>query len=102
MAREGLKPGWDIQYCDDGELTAVEVKGTGGPLFASVEVTAQEWRAAESFGERYWLYLVADCLSTYPSIQRVQDPFALSRSNTLRASQLAWRLELAQVTERGA
>jgi len=63
VAKEGEKPGWDIHYNDGDYLVAVEVKGTSGSLFSNIELTAQEWKAAQSLGDRYWLYLVTDCLN---------------------------------------
>jgi len=78
MAKEGLMPGWDIQYeTDNGEVIAVEVTGTAGPKFANIEFTAGEWKAANEFGDRYWLFLVADCCGTKPVIQRLQNPAKL-------------------------
>jgi hypothetical protein len=39
ISQEGLTPGWDLQYENhDGEVIAVEVKGTTGPVFGSVDV----------------------------------------------------------------
>jgi hypothetical protein len=76
-SRDGHLPGWDIDYKDrDGALNAVEVKGTTGIRFASIEVTGNEWQAAAKLRHRYWLYLVADCWGPQPQVERVQDPFA--------------------------
>lgn len=78
VAKEGLTPGWDIQFEDRaGDVIAVEVKGTAGPRFANIELTAGEWNAAKSLGGRYWLFLVADCCGKQPKIQRLQNPTAL-------------------------
>jgi hypothetical protein len=67
-----------LEYDDErDERIAVEVKGTTAQQFGNVELTAGEWRAAMRLGERYWLYLVADCCSTQPLIQRIQDPAQL-------------------------
>lgn len=51
--RVGEQPGWDIDYQDpDGELNAVAVKGTTAVRFASIEITANEWRAASELSHR--------------------------------------------------
>ena len=73
-ARGGETPGWDIDYIDEtGELVRVEVKGTTASAFVSIDITAGEWRAAQTHGWRYHLYLVADCTSTRPQIEIVKD-----------------------------
>ena len=93
-AAEGRTPGWDIEYVDRaGNLVAVEVKGTQGPQFPSVELTSNEWRAAYERRGRYWLYLVADCTSTEPKIEPVLDPAGLADSGALVATPTRWRIE---------
>ena len=77
VAREGKKPGWDIEYYNNDKEIAVEVKGTSGKRFKSLEITAGEWKAAEEKRENYNLYLVADCLSTKPLIQVINNPYGL-------------------------
>jgi len=49
-----------------GENICIEVKGTSGPSFPNIEITAGEWVAAIALRDRYWLYLVANCLSHQP------------------------------------
>jgi hypothetical protein len=41
------------------------VKGTVAGAFTTIDLTAKEMKAAEAWGESYWLYLVANCLSDY-------------------------------------
>ena len=92
VAREGLTPGWDIQYQRaDGERVAVEVKGTTGPKFPSIEVTAGEWLAAEKEGASYELYLVANVLAA-PLIAKIRDPFQLADSGHIELVPMSWRL----------
>lgn len=61
LADEGEKPGWDIQYQDGEDTVRVEVKGSTGEAFTSIELTAREWEAAQEHGDQYWLYLVGNC-----------------------------------------
>ncbi|TMI72596.1 MAG: DUF3883 domain-containing protein [Bacteroidetes bacterium] len=94
-AKEKEKPGWDIQYFDEKRnLVAVEVKGTSGKRFLNVEVTSREWEAAERVGNHYNLYLVADCLSTVPKIQVINNPYSLYQNNQLLVEPLVYRLRM--------
>lgn len=70
-------PGWDLDYVDEtGALQRVEVKGTVGGAFATVDLTAGELKAAQAHGDNFWLYLVAGCFSDHPRIQRIRNPAA--------------------------
>lgn len=71
----GETPGWDIDYVDaSGVLHRVEVKGTQAAAFQSVEITANELKAAEQYSAGYELYLVARCLSDRPVYQVISNP----------------------------
>ena len=94
VAVEGERPGWDVEYVgSDGEVVAVEVKGTTGARFEAVEVTANEWVAAEAKGAYYHLYLVARCMGERPQIQVVRDPWGRMRDGEFAATPSVWRLE---------
>ena len=68
-------PGWDIDFTDKtGKLHRVEVKGTVGGAFNTIDFTAGEFRAAQEHGDEYWIYLVANCLTDRPRIQRIRNP----------------------------
>jgi hypothetical protein len=76
-AAQGETPGWDIDYRDAaGVLHRVEVKGTVGGAFTTLDLTANELRAAEQHGDAYWIFLVSKCLTDSPRIQRVCNPAA--------------------------
>jgi uncharacterized protein DUF3883 len=94
VANETEQPGWDLQYGNGRNVTAIEVKGTTGAKFPTLEITANEWKAAEDLRARYWLYLVADCLSLRPRIQKVQDPFGKVSAGTYSVAPLVWRFSL--------
>jgi hypothetical protein len=94
VAKEREQPGWDLQYGEHPGVTAIEVKGTTGAKFPTLEITANEWIAAEALRERYWLYLVADCLSFRPRIQKLQDPFGKVSGGTYSVTPLVWRFSL--------
>jgi hypothetical protein len=89
VAREGETPGWDIEYVGtNGEIAAVEVKGTAAAAFTSIELTDGEWTAARKLRNRYRLFLVAECLSIKPKIQEVLDAATLMRRPRGIASQV--------------
>ena len=93
VARDGETPGWDIQYINaDDEVVAIEVKGTSAAAFNSVELTEGEWKAARKLGGRYWLFLVADCLSVSPKIQALANPVTLADEGNLEVTPVRWRL----------
>jgi hypothetical protein len=94
VAKESEQPGWDLQYGEDPNVTAIEVKGTTGAKFPTLEITANEWIAAEALRERYWLYLVADCISLRPRIQKLQDPFGKVSAGMYSIAPLVWRFSL--------
>jgi len=77
LAREaglGDHPGFDLlSVHPGGEQRGIEVKGRsrGG----EVELTDNEWARACSLRQRYWLYVVYDCVSDRPRLLRIQDPF---------------------------
>ena len=90
----GEKPGWDIEYVDShNRLIAIEVKGTTGKSFSNIEITGNEWEAANRLRDRYWIYLVSDCCSKSPRIQRIQNPFDLKESGKLQVTPMLWRVE---------
>lgn len=96
VAKENEKPGWDIEYRNNDERISVEVKGTSGKRFLSVDVTKREWEAAETHGENYKLYLVADCLSKTPKIQIISNPYGLYLSKRLSVTPINYRLRLLE------
>jgi len=95
VAKEGLTPGWDLQYDNDaGELIAVEVKGTTDSTFANVELTAGEWQAAGTLGDRYWLFLVAQCCGAAPRIFRLQNPACVVQRGQAQVFPITYRFSV--------
>lgn len=93
LSKSGITPGWDIEFLDElGEMIAVEVKGTTATSFQSIEITAQEWNEASRKGERYWLVLVAECLSEQPKIEVIKNPCALLGDGSWQIEPVLWRL----------
>lgn len=67
-------PGFDLisRRADSTELH-IEVKGRA--RVGEVEVSDNEWSAANNLRRDYWLYVVYDCATASPRLLRVQDPF---------------------------
>lgn len=95
VAKTGETPGWDIAYLNsDNQLVAIEVKGTTGNSFPNVQITGNEWDAANLLQENYWIYLVTDCFGINPQIQCLQNPVKLKESGILHVTPILWRVEM--------
>ncbi len=96
-------PGFDLlSHRAHGEWRAIEVKGradTGG-----IELSENEWIRACNLRDRFWLYVVFDCIAPHPRLVRVRDPFALllARSRELKAFTISARavLDIAEPDEK--
>ena len=94
VSEEGETPGWDIEYFgNDRAINAIEVKGTQGSAFLNVELTGNEWKAAEDLRDRYSLFLVSRCMGARPVVEVIQNPYGLSLQGELAAMPLSWRIE---------
>jgi len=77
--------GFDIRsicYGDDGSLADIryiEVKARAQS--GNVRVSANEWKKARHFGEKYWLYIVTQSNSSSPKLHRIQNPASYFRIN---------------------
>lgn len=90
-AQLGRAPGWDITYwTEEGIEHGVEVKGTSGAGMSSVEVTANEWNAAERLDNRYILLLISG-IPEKPRMQIIRNPRSV---DALSASVATWTLRL--------
>jgi hypothetical protein len=95
-ARDGETPGWDMDYVtEDGDVVCVEVKGTTGASFSSVDVTAQEWAQAKERGGSYHLHLVSRVLTDKPKFRVLADPWSAHQAGRLTASPATWELRVA-------
>ena len=73
--RAGLPdwPGFDLLSRRPTETLHIEVKGRA--TSGSVEISDNEWARACNLRHAYWLYVVFDCATPRPRLQRVCDPF---------------------------
>lgn len=97
LERDGLRPGWDIEYVDEsGETIRVEVKGTTLAQMASCELTANEWKQAQAYGNKYQLYLVTGVgKGKTPKISKLVDPAGIVSSNPTALQPTSYSLTLS-------
>lgn len=103
VADDGQTPGWDIEFNEGSRVIRLEVKGTTGPSFPNIELTANEWAKALQWGNDYRLGLVTHCCSVTPQISFVDNPAALVESGILGVTPSAFTLErLGQKVDGGS
>jgi len=88
-------PGWDIEYKENGCEVKVEVKGASASRLFNFEITGNEWEAARRAGQRFWLYLVANCRTKNPVIERIQGPMRMHTKGSIILRPTSFRAELA-------
>jgi len=96
VAKDKETPGWDLEYYENENLIAIEVKGTSGKRFLNVDLTAGEWNAAKAKGPDYKLYLVADCLSKQPKIQVINNIYDLYQRNKIFLEPTVYKMSLIE------
>lgn len=69
------------------------MKGTTGAAFPNVEVTANEWIAAETEREAYRLCLVTHCEAANPRLHWIEDPWGELLAGRIEAVPMVWRLD---------
>jgi poly-beta-hydroxyalkanoate depolymerase len=93
LARRGETPGWDISYTTrDGQEIAVEVKATVSARVSVIEVTANEWQAAEQRGPEYIVAIVTGAMSPHPRIALLRDPVHTAESAGIVVAPSSYRL----------
>ncbi len=98
---KGNYPGWDISSFDiSGAPICIEVKSTTEKTITSVELTANEWKAAEKEGKRYKLYVVTEALKASPKIEVLEDPNAHVSQGHLMIETAVFRLSLTESVHR--
>ena len=74
LASEGETRGWDTEVRTAERVLRIEVKGTTSRRFHRVEISANEWAAANEHQDTFVLALVARCLSKEPVLTLTADP----------------------------
>ena len=88
-------PGWDItSYDEQGEEIYIEVKSTSGKIINSVEITENEWRAASTNYNKYYIYLVNNALTkNIKIIEKINNPKLLVDKKTIEISTSVFELK---------
>lgn len=67
-------PGFDLlSVYPNGDTRSIEVKGRAN--IGDVELSENEWAKACNLRADYWLYVVYNCATATPQLERVRDPF---------------------------
>lgn len=76
-AKTDVSAGYDIlSFSIDGTKKYIEVKTTV-TTYQTFEITLNEWEKAKEYGSQYWIYRVCNAEASSPTINKLQDPFAL-------------------------
>ena len=76
----GENHGFDVRstrYDDAGsyaDIRYVEVKARARS--GAIRLSANEWKKARHFGDKFWLYIATQAAADAPQLQRVRDPAA--------------------------
>lgn len=94
LAREGVTPGWDIEYrkSPGGEICRVEVKGGMASQMGAFELTANELRAALEFGDGYMIALVTGSASKEPKVFFIENVAKWLEESRLVREPLTWAI----------
>ncbi len=91
----GDYPGFDLlSYRPGGEIRRIEVKGRAG-RYGKVELSLNEWMAACTGQDAYWLYAVYGCGTPTPTLHRVQNPFL----KNLGAPKEGWVIDRQEIVD---
>ncbi len=67
-------PGFDLlSRYSNGEEKAIEVKGRA--IGGNINISENEWGRAFNVRDKYWLYVIYDCATAHPQLNRVRDPW---------------------------
>ncbi len=86
-------PGYDIKSFDEnGNEIFIEVKSTGGKKKDHFEITDNEWRAAENYKDKYFVYLVHNALINPRITAKIQNPFKYVKQNIITLDPLVYKV----------
>lgn len=100
LAREGLTPGWDIQYEElpSRTLRRVEVKGAIADKIGAFDLTAKELAAALEHGTGFGLALVTNSAASQPTIYYLWDVARWFSESRLVREPLVWGVRMGPGT----
>ncbi len=93
---KGEYPGWDITSFDEmGNKIFIEVKSTKGKIINNLEITENEWNAANKEREKYFIYLVINALNEKIQIsEKINNPKELVENGEIEILPSVYKLEL--------
>jgi hypothetical protein len=93
LAKEKLTPGYDIEYTtDNGVKLCIEVKSTAAKAFTQFLFTINELNAAQTHHKNYVVYLVSECFSQNPKIDKISNPFLQKEQGELMFEPIAFKV----------
>lgn len=87
------RPSKETEETNEPRYIEVKARARSG----AVRITANEWKYARKFGDRYWLYIVTDAGTDSPTLKRIQNPASrFEEGDDIRATgyqidEIAWR-----------
>ena len=89
-------PGWDITSFDtNGEKIFIEVKSTKGEVINDLDITDNEWEAAQKERMNYYVYLVNKVLTENIQIfEIIKNPADCVEKKQISLSVSVWNLKL--------
>lgn len=90
------RPGWDITSFDlNGNIRRIEVKSTVSNAINNLNFTANELKAATTFGDAYFLYLLTGINSKgAKKVEVLKNPVALIDSGTIQIRPTLYEIKL--------
>ena len=86
--------GYDIEYINnENALIGVEVKATKMSKFKQIHITRNEWEVAKKMGERYHLYLVADCKKQKNKYQIIKNLYKYIADGSANITPLDYKID---------
>jgi len=89
-------PGWDITTydLDTEEEILVEVKATQSAVFTDFILTRNEWRAAQQFGKKYWIFLLSNVLQQHPRVEILRNPSQSVQDGLISMEEASWQFRV--------
>ena len=86
-------PGYDFQSFDEhGKKIFIEVKSTRNKKSSGFLISANEWKAAENLGDKFYIYIVCNALVNPRIQQLIQNPFDHAQRNVVDCSPYTYEI----------
>jgi len=98
IAKRGVYHGYDIlSFTPEGEEKYIEVKSSVGKKIDTLEITENEWAAAQNSLKRknYYIYLVTDVFKN-PHLEVLRNPAEAVQNKEIEIAPSVWRIDLRE------